>query len=140
MGGLYITIYCVAKFPLTICTISCHNIVHWLMNCLYYFFPASTAILTRIMKRLRTEKFRRSLVRDKTELQWDLVHIWRTWHGEEWAGIFLRRSLTWNIYTTYILYPVRLSAKYECNFIWNMTQSKIAQAGICSGRVVSTGD
>ena len=74
-------------------------------------------------RRLHTEKFRRSLVRDKKELQWDPVHIWRTWHGEEWAGIFLRRSLTWNIYTTYILYPVRLPAKYECNFIWNMTQT-----------------
>ena len=79
------------------------------------------------------EKCRRSVVTDKKELQWDPVHIWRTWHGEEWAGIFLRRSLTWNISTTYILHPVRPSAKYECNFIWNMTQTteRGAHRGYC---------
>ena len=103
-----------------------------LANELFMLFLAFSSMLT-IMKRLRTEKFRRSLVRDKKELQWDPVHIWRTWHGEEWAGIFLRRSLTWNISTTYILHPVRPSAKYECNFIWNMTQTteRGAHRGYC---------
>ena len=93
----------------------CPHNIHTIMNCLSHSWPS--------WWRLHTEKFRRSVVRDKKELQWDSVHIWRTWHGEEWAGIFLRRSLTWNISTTYILHPVRPSAKYECNFIWNMTQT-----------------